>query len=97
MSEDNTAISYATAASSQTMYLMDIRKHYNYFEQLDRVTVGAATQRIFLSDPAFGLTPITGRMTGCYPVAATTKPKVQFFTSPWTEIVELPLAQSRAS
>lgn len=85
MSEDNTAISYATAASSQTMYLMDIRKHYNYFEQLDRVTVGAATQRIFLSDPAFGLTPIT--------VAATTKPKVQFFTSPWTEIVELPLAQ----
>ena len=92
--------SYSSVTASQKLYIIDIRKCFNYFEQPEKAKVGAAVQAIFPSDPALGLTPMTGRMAGCYRVAATTEPTATFITlarkskkdcAGGLEVAELPL------
>ena len=74
MGDNNDKSSYASAASTQTLWMFDIRPHVNYFERPDRSALGAATKSIFPSDPALGFTEMRGRMAGCFKVAATTQP-----------------------
>ena len=96
MTEKN---SYASMAAAQTMYVLDMRPHFTFFEQPDRKTVAAATAAVFPSDPALSFTSMTGRMLGCYRVVAHTAPTVNYVTlsriskvpGGGMEVVQLPL------
>ena len=77
MASDTT---FASAASGQTLFYFDIKPYVNYFERPDYAVLGAATRAVFPSDPALGFTEMRGRMAGCFKVASTTQPNVNYVT-----------------
>ena len=73
-SEPSAPPSFAEMASQQKMHMLDLRPHFDYFELPEESVIGAAIRAIFPSDPAAVCVPMSGRMVGCYRVAATTEP-----------------------
>ena len=94
---------YAEVAGQQTLYMVDLRPHFNAVECPDEVDVGAALKAIFPSEPALVNKPMTGRMQGCFHIEASTAPSDDGITlsrkkrgSTETETVRVPLSPFRA-
>ena len=72
--------SYAEAACEQKLLRLDLRPYFNFFECPDEAAIGAAIRSVFPSDPAVIFKSMTGRMVGCYQIAANREPSVGFVT-----------------
>ena len=102
-SESPATKSFAAIASQQSMHMIDLRPYFDFFELPDESVIGAAIRAIFPSDPAAVCRPMSGRMVGCYQVAATTEPiqpvihlPRKFRKSEETESISIPLLAPRS-
>ena len=96
--------SFANVASGQKFHMIDLRPHYNFFECPDETVIGAAVRCIFPSDPALIFKPMSGRMVGCYRIAATTEPTQKDISLPRKkrngnslETIQIPLLDHKSS
>ena len=87
MDKNPETLSYADVAAVQTLFKVDLRPYFNFYEAPDGNVVGAAVRAVFPDDPALIVKPMTGRMEGCYRIAATTPPKCKQLQFTRTKIV----------
>lgn len=94
-------MSYADATTKQIDYWLDIREHFNAYEEPSFELFGAAARAIFKDDPKLIVKPMTGPLQGVYRVVSTSTPSENFITlnridrtSGATEGVVIPLSTS---